>query len=93
MGSPPRWAGVFLAVVYVRGHELCKRRYTGRFARYARVQKLCAGQANGPQVFIASEKIHNLDAVCLSGITRLQRSQERLDGDVDEKIIEFLTGW
>ena len=56
----------------MRGHELSERRHTGRFARHARGEKLCAGQADGPQDFIATEKIDDLDAVCPTGITRLK---------------------
>src|SRR5439155_5952923 len=51
-----------------------------------------ARQADGPQDFIAAKIIHHLHAVCAAGITCLKRGQERLDGNVDGKIVEFFTG-
>ena len=76
----------------MRGEKLGERGDTGRLARHARGQKLRAGQADGPQDFIATKIIHHLHAVCAARITRLKRGQERLDRDVDGKIVEFFTG-
>ena len=77
----------------MRSEELSERGDTGRLARHARGQKLRAGQADGPQDFVAAKKIHDLHAVCVAGIAGFKRGQERLDGDVERKIVEFLTGW
>src|SRR5206468_7926190 len=62
-------------------------------ARHARGQKLRASQADGPQDFVAAEKVNDLHAVCAAGIACFERGQERLDGDVEGKIVEFFTGW
>jgi hypothetical protein len=88
-----RFCGVGVFFNDVRSHELSKRRHTRRFAWHACRQKLCASQADGPQDFIASKKIDNLDAVCTCGVAHFKRGQEWLDRDVEGQIIEILTGW
>src|SRR6266511_2529365 len=86
----PSRARVFLDEV--RGEELGERGDTRRLARHARGQKLRARQADGPKDFVTAKKISHLYAVGLSGITGFERGQERLDGDMKRKIVEFFTG-
>ena len=98
MGRPPRLPGFLSATsVYcfhkVRDEELCERRYPERLARHARGQKFGASQADVPQDFVAAKEIDHLHAVCVAWITRVERSQEWLDCDMEGKIIEFLPGW
>jgi len=46
----------------------------------------------GHRISSRPKKVHDLGAVCFTGIAGFERSQERLDRDMEERLSEFFTG-